>query len=127
MKTLQEMENRFKFRVVLNNKIETDITSFELNSDWIDWVFIDWDYFNIKDNNIKLMQYTWFKDKNLKDIFEWDIVLHEGDIWIIVFEDWWFKIHFLDWCSCTGHNWDLKELQIIWNICENNNLLTNNK
>jgi hypothetical protein len=74
-----------------------------------------------------IMQYTWLKDKNWKEIYEWDIMKScYWDLTTIIFNDenWRFEWNKSFWCS---HK-DMKDLlrygwEIIWNIYENPELL----
>jgi uncharacterized phage protein (TIGR01671 family) len=121
-----------KFRAWDGYNIRYDITWFEhwhRSSNEMKWIFIKWDYYEIKTTPV--MQYTWIKDKNWKEIYEGDIIsfkrLKKENVPVVFIDDG-FKISVKTWpCSTrtTGLNYLLSEYQceVIWNIYENQELL----
>lgn len=83
-------------------------------------------YWNILDD-IEIMQYTWLKDKNWNDIYEWDIVNYPDywfedvhtNTWVVDFDlkNW---IFFSNRDSVGMEDIDFdSEVEVIWNIFEN--------
>lgn len=105
-----------KFRVFdkKNNKWLND-NDIKLKLDW------NYDTFWIYHKQISIMQLTWLKDKNWKEIFEGDIVNIAKDNWIsnkkleVKWDKWGFFPLTLYALEC----------EIIGNIYENPNLLEN--
>jgi len=74
-----------------------------------------------------LMQYTWLKDKNWKQIFEWDIILIKWEKAEVAFKQWAFGCFFenedfyilsnISTYKLSNINL-LEDIEIIWNIYE---------
>lgn len=90
-----------------------------LSEDYIkfnDWL-IEW-----QDDSVIIRQYTWLKDKNWKKIFEWDILKWSWNyIWEIIYDNDFLQYRFKNWRELDFY-W-VNNLEIIWNIYENPELL----
>ena len=116
----------------------------EVDECWMLWeVTYRWDkcskYFweNIDDFDLeqaKLMQYTWLKDKNWVEIYEWDIVYDKrNDKYAEVKMNnfWRWSLFWKDWDRMNEYHWEYifswinpdNSIEVIWNIYEDSHLL----
>jgi len=76
--------------------------------------------------NLEIMQYTWIKDKNGKEVYEGDLVIYGNNQWVIEYRPWCFYIKYLyEWLEKTWWLWYGENLEILGNIYENPELVTN--
>ena len=128
-----------KFRAFHNLK-NRFIDIFDINCFWdvlTVWYSDLWEPWIDITNQIELNQYTWLKDKNGKEIYEWDIVEWKQSEWWILESNIDTNVHickidwFMNWWACRlndEHCWFTlwsSHMTIIWNIYENPEIISN--
>lgn len=101
-----------KFRAY--NKTNKEIWNLNLLNEW----------FKFDNENYIILQFVWHKDKNWREIYEWDIVYCMSEI----MPDWARFNKVVEWYDAAWAwsiwNKDSRETwEIIWNIYENPHLL----
>lgn len=128
-----------KFRAFHNIK-NRFIDIFDINCFWdvlTVWYSDLWEPWIDITNQIELNQYTWLKDKNGEEIYEWDIVEWKQAEWWILESNVDTNVHickidwFMNWWACRlndEHCWFTlwsSHMTIIWNIYENPEIISN--
>lgn len=121
-----------------------------IDSEWVFYEEVDWGHNYTRWENLELMQYTWLKDKNWKEIYEGDILSDKWIIaWVVTFWDYkmidftkhdrqhnhlgWYIKQWTSKVSLSYAFYNLTEgysitneknyIEIIWNIYENPDLI----
>ena len=128
-----------KFRAFHNLK-NRFIDIFDINCFWdvlTVWYSDLWEPWTDITNQIELNQYTWLKDKNGSEIYEWDIVEWKQSEWWILESNIDTNVHickidwFMNWWACRlndEHCWFTlwsSHMTVIWNIYENPEIISN--
>ena len=128
-----------KFRAFHNLK-NRFIDIFDINCFWdvlTVWYSDLWEPWTDITNQIELNQYTWLKDKNGSEIYEWDIVEWKQAEWWILESNIDTKVHIckidwlMNWWACRlndEHCWFTlwsSHMIVIWNIYENPEIISN--
>jgi hypothetical protein len=114
-------EIKFKFRSVWWTHTVEEINFIE----WFVWLS-DGDQRDISSG--VLLQYTWLKDKNWKDVYEWDLMeTWNSNIMWVVFQKWMFVLAYDFWNAEISMDYKIEDYIVVGNIYENYDLFSNAK
>lgn len=132
-----------KYRWMKNHSNEWVYWNIITDSNWDNYIipfeYIELDWHHIKINNDDpvflvewtVWEYTWLKDKNWEQVYEWDILEWKSKEWnselfIIEWDN--KNAKFIDKCICHWYIDDMNtsDMEIIWNIYENKKLFNQN-
>ena len=114
-------EIKFKFRSVWWMHTVEEIYFIE----WFVWLS---DGYQRDISSGVLLQYTWLKDKNWKDVYEWDLMeTWNSNIMWVVFQKWMFVLAYDFWNAEISMDYKIEDYIVVGNIYENYDLFSNAK
>jgi hypothetical protein len=113
---MREIKFRAWYHWAWDPRVEWFMSYSEKDNAWNLEIF----FRNVQDFSlwVEVMQYTWLKDNNWKEIYEGDYVKGSWDyIWEVIYDNDFLQYRFKNWRE-LDYYW-LNKLEIIWNIYEN--------